>query len=230
MSYSAFAGKEQGKDKNSEAAAPTARNERPEDKQATPTITHHPRSLPNESANSHKDAIKKDQTMPKNKFLTLLACFVFCFQSAPALAEGMCPPGQYQTTPAGASGPIGCAPMPSNRAADNAWTPKWGGIARSKDNKTIGVSENADSETLAESLAIDDCKTLGGTGCTVENTYSNQCVAVAANQKISTHTDLEKPYKRRHQKPCRNAIKEIVINVSGFTTQAAAYLYKLASD
>lgn len=130
---------------------------------------------------------KKDRTMPKNKFLTVLACFVFCFQSAPALAEGMCPPGQYQTTPTGASGPVGCAPMPSNRAADNAWTPKWGGIARSKDNKTIGVSENADSETLAESLAIDDCKTLGGTGCTVENTYSNQCVAVAVNQKLSTH-------------------------------------------
>ncbi|QWF19507.1 DUF4189 domain-containing protein [Lysobacter capsici] len=101
-----------------------------------------------------------------------------------ASAEGACPPGQYQTTPPGVAGPVGCAPIPEREKTRQQWTNQWGALANDG-QKTWGISESMPSKKMAISEAMDDCLTRGGKSCKLKLVYSNQCAAIVGTQKNS---------------------------------------------
>lgn len=100
-------------------------------------------------------------------------------------AEGRCPPGQY---PIGGQGVGGCAPIASGGSGESTgpvatgkWETRWGAIAEDSTtlNLVTGVSSSRKSKREANSVALSECKRLGGTKCKLVITYHNQCVAVA---------------------------------------------------
>lgn len=101
-----------------------------------------------------------------------------------ALAEGACPPGQYQTTSPGIAGPVGCAPIPEREAAKPQWTDQWGALANDG-QKTWGISESMPSKKIAISEAMDDCLTRGGRNCKLKLVYFNQCAAIVGTEENS---------------------------------------------
>lgn len=118
-------------------------------------------------------------------------CFIFlvvCAASVePAAAEGRCPPGQY---PIGDQGVGGCAPIPGagQSAGDSTptgrWEKRWGAIAyhATQDRQgtaAIGVAESKRTEAEARSVALEECRKLGGLECQVLLAYHNQCAALA---------------------------------------------------
>lgn len=113
--------------------------------------------------------------------------------SAPCLvfAEGRCPPGQY---PIGGQGAGGCAPIPGSGGGGSEssapvptgkWETRWGAVAEDSAPRAAGtplatgVSESRKSKREANSVALEECKKVGGKKCTVSITYHNQCVALA---------------------------------------------------
>jgi hypothetical protein len=100
-------------------------------------------------------------------------------------AEGACPSGQYQTTPAG-PGPIGCAPIPSSRSSAK-WLDQWGAIANDSDGHW-GISSEVANKKKAQAAALEDCQERQGKDCILRITYHNQCVAAAANGSIALYT------------------------------------------
>lgn len=101
-----------------------------------------------------------------------------------ALAEGACPPGQYQTTPPGVTGPVGCAPIPERKESEQKWADQWGAIA-TDGQKTWGISESMPSKNIAISEAMDDCLTRGGKNCKLKLAYFNQCAAIVGTEENS---------------------------------------------
>lgn len=108
-----------------------------------------------------------------------------------AFAEGRCPPGQY---PVGGQGAGGCAPIPgsgggssesSSPVPTGKWEDRWGAIAEESSPRApgvplaTGVSESRKTKREANAVALEECKKVGGTKCTVTMTYFNQCVALA---------------------------------------------------
>lgn len=118
----------------------------------------------------------------------VLLALVMLMASASAYAEGRCPPGQY---PIGGQGAGGCAPIPSGGSGGPAlsiptgkWETRWGAIASGMSqgpNPTMatGVSVSQTSKKLAQQIAVQECKKLGGVDCEVQIAYHNQCVAIA---------------------------------------------------
>lgn len=107
-----------------------------------------------------------------------------------SFAEGMCPSGYYQTTPATAQGPIGCAPIPSATQAKHSWSDRWGSIA-SDGKGNFGINANSASKSASVSDAIEECKARKGDGCKVVTTYKNQCAAVVASTVQSSVVNAE---------------------------------------
>lgn len=132
--------------------------------------------------------------MKNKKIFIALAIFIFCIQTQ---AEGMCPPGQHQTTPPGGQGPIGCAPMPNRSSTSIEWESRWGSIAT--DGKgTWGIKEGIASKKEAQASALSECRDRGGKNCSLVQTYSNQCASVATNgAKASTVSERTKPAAER---------------------------------
>lgn len=108
--------------------------------------------------------------------------------AAPAKSEGACPQGYYQTTPPGPQGPIGCAPMPTTKPAQK-WESKWGAIASG--GGQFGIVSNMQSKRKAESEALRECRTRGGSNCKIDRTYRDQCAAVAASTSMSSVVNAE---------------------------------------
>ena len=108
--------------------------------------------------------------------------------STPAYAEGGCPPGYY---PSNIPGVSGCAPIYSN--ADDAddqpepdvkWQSRWGATALGGGG--FGAASNQASSRSAKKLARQQCLQANqGKGCNDIAVYSDQCVAVAAGQKLA---------------------------------------------
>lgn len=95
-------------------------------------------------------------------------------------AEGACPSGHYQTTPTGAQGPIGCAPIPTSSTQEPAWAKRWGAIAN--DGKgNWGIVSDMPSKQKADSAALSECRSRNGVNCKLSITYFNQCAAVITN-------------------------------------------------
>lgn len=121
-----------------------------------------------------------------------MKCFAMLFLlaiSSVALAEGRCPPGQY---PIGGQGVGGCAPIPGGQASAESgspvptgrWETRWGALAQDVGRRTsevlaIGVAEARKSKREAKSLALSECRRMGGQECEIILEYHNQCVALA---------------------------------------------------
>ncbi|WP_080274820.1 DUF4189 domain-containing protein [Pseudomonas syringae] len=121
------------------------------------------------------------------KILPLL--FIMAFASN-AIAEGACPPGQYQI---GGQGAVACAPIPQENSVQQQpvaprptgeWIKTWGAIAvGSVDSTTIyGITTGKLSKSDAEEDSLKRCSSRAKDNCNVAFTYHNQCVAIAEPQ------------------------------------------------
>lgn len=126
-------------------------------------------------------------------FVAMLMLF-----SGSALAQIGCPPGYFpivqgptnQTVttcvPEGDAG-FGeygddAADAPATPAA--RWEDRWGAIATDAQKAKLGVVVNMPSQRKAKSAALDACKENGGSNCTVEISYYNQCAALITGDKL----------------------------------------------
>lgn len=105
--------------------------------------------------------------------------------SAPASAEGRCPPGSY---PVGGQGVGGCAPTGAGAGgssgssvprATGRWHKTWGSVASSDSTGDAGASVGRPNKSEAEQQAVLQCQRGGASDCRTLMTYKNQCVAVA---------------------------------------------------
>lgn len=105
-----------------------------------------------------------------------------------AYAEGGCPSGMI---PHRGTDISSCGPIPpgyynnsndaSQRPLDQPirWADRWGAIAFSDINNSVGVSSDMASEGAAKKAAIAECISAGGEKCSTEITYHNQCGVIA---------------------------------------------------
>lgn len=85
---------------------------------------------------------------------------------------GPTPPGYYQQNP-----PQAPAPPPPQ------WESRWGAIATDAPKGVIGSSSGVLTEDDAGTRAIADCKSKGGSTCTLKATYSNGCGVLLVSDK-----------------------------------------------
>ncbi len=104
-----------------------------------------------------------------------------------AHAEGGCPSGMI---PYSGTDISSCGPIPSGYYGKDdsslepdqplvSWADKWGAIALSKTNNSVGVATGTPSKQVAQSSAVKDCVEAGGQDCEVVLSYNNQCAAIA---------------------------------------------------
>jgi hypothetical protein len=119
---------------------------------------------------------------------------------SPLHAEGICPPGMFSTNPAGAQGPVSCAPIPNyaqnpgQATAPQApqlpperWQDHWGAIVTDPVKSILGTAVNMTSKSQAEKAAFAECQSKGGTTCKLDIAYLNECaVMVAGNTGYNT--------------------------------------------
>jgi len=119
---------------------------------------------------------------PKVRWFCAFALFSVTVE---AWAEGgTCPQGYY---PVNSPGVMGCAPIPGGEGEGYGnppldpgpqWKTQWVSIAFG--NNGFGAATHMPSKRKAESKALAQCREMGGTGCHVNLTTYNQCVAVAS--------------------------------------------------
>ena len=101
-------------------------------------------------------------------------------------AEGGCPDGMI---PHRGNATSSCGPIPDGYYADQGdrsgarWEKRWGTIATDPGAPSLGFSTGFASKRSAEKAALLDCRAKGGTKCTVELSYSNQCAALVVGEK-----------------------------------------------
>lgn len=102
-----------------------------------------------------------------------------------AHAEGGCPYGQY---PRQGQGWQTCVPIPgadqgNARPTQNPghWEASWGALATFEPGGVLGEATWLRSRSEAESAALNDCKTKGGTACKLEVSYQDACAALAGS-------------------------------------------------
>jgi uncharacterized protein DUF4189 len=114
----------------------------------------------------------------------VLASLILCCCGLARAEGGSCPDGYY---PVGGQGASGCAPIPgysdsesnSEPQASPIWEMRWGAIAVDFAMGKFGVGNARRTRDEAESMALDECKKEGGSGCEIDLTYYNQCGAIA---------------------------------------------------
>jgi len=121
------------------------------------------------------------------KFLqVVLMLALMGFWVGPVQAEGRCPDG-YFPIGGGNAGWEGCAPMGGDEgpaAAQPRWETRWGAVAVT--NGAYGFSHEYASEDQAVKEALSQCsRNAGGAVCTLEQSYYDQCIALAWGQKGS---------------------------------------------
>lgn len=128
--------------------------------------------------------------MPKLEAMKMSWLFALCIfgVAGSAYAEGGCPAGMipHRGTDITSCGPIPPgyygssgdvnAPPPSKPIV---WADRWGAIAFSDINNSVGVSTDMASENAAQQAAIAECISAGGERCSTEMTYHNQCGVIA---------------------------------------------------
>lgn len=143
------------------------------------------------------------------KTLLLSACLLGLGHGSLSVAQTACPVG----TPAGSAmcGPSpggGEMPSPPSRPSGE-WLKTWGAIATATGGSGGGgVSSRQLSRKDAEALALQNCKTGGGTNCKVVFSYENQCVALAypfgkEDGNVGTAANVENA-KARALKSCND--------------------------
>lgn len=134
------------------------------------------------------------------KARTLMLAMSFLGVSGPAHAEGGCPSGMipYSGTDLGSCGPIPAGyygnssnDIPRSIDPPVRWADRWGAIAFSETNNSVGVAADMRGERAAQQAAIADCHAAGGEGCKVALSYYNQCGVVAWGEKHVTTARAE---------------------------------------
>jgi len=103
-------------------------------------------------------------------------------------AEGRCPDG-YFPIGGGDAGWEGCAPIGGDEEGGPGrvqpqWETRWGAVAVT--NGAFGYSHNWPTERQAIDEALSQCsRDAGGVTCTLEQSYYDQCIALAWGQKGS---------------------------------------------
>ncbi|MBB6246984.1 DUF4189 domain-containing protein [Rhodanobacter sp. A1T4] len=94
---------------------------------------------------------------------------------------GPCPPGiGYYGTHDG----IPSCGQPGNSQAPAAhYEDRWGAIVTDFSHGSVGMINNAATQSSAEQLATADCQAKGGVTCKVEIAYANECAALVAGDK-----------------------------------------------
>ena len=103
-------------------------------------------------------------------------------------AQTACPPGmeEYGAGVCGYSQSEQPSPqtpephLPPSPSLSQQWASRWGAIATDIQNKSVGTIANLESQNQAVQAAIADCRSKGGSACTVEIVYRDGCTALAA--------------------------------------------------
>lgn len=107
---------------------------------------------------------------------------IVSISAEPAIAEGRCPDG-YFPTGGGNAGWEGCAPMGDDGYEEPGqsqpqWETRWGAVAVT--NGAFGYSYSFATEAEAVREALSQCsRDAGGAACTIEQSYHDQCIALA---------------------------------------------------
>ncbi|MEA9563842.1 MULTISPECIES: DUF4189 domain-containing protein [unclassified Xanthomonas] len=112
-------------------------------------------------------------------FISMLIFFPYS-----AMAEGNCPPGQFQI---GGQGAVACAPIPQEGSIQQParpagkWIKTWGAVAMGWVGSIpyYGVPAGKLSKSEAEVDALERCTKKGPKNCAIKLTYFNQCAAIA---------------------------------------------------
>jgi hypothetical protein len=147
------------------------------------------------------------------KYLVVLCLIFFSFIATQVRAEGGCPPGQY---PQQGQGWQTCVPIPGYTEGQDQVTPpplwqsRWQAISTDVDKAVLGKSIDTPTQKEAERLALQDCRTQGGTNCKIAISYGNGCVALAAGDiLVSTGSGGSKPEaEERAIGKCRTGAKD----------------------
>lgn len=99
--------------------------------------------------------------------------------------EGGCPAG-FQPSGAAPSpqNPVACRPIQNydrqqtQRPPPPQWVTRWGAIAADSAKGILGTASSMADGPLAESTATADCRSKGGSNCTLQLSYGNQCAVV----------------------------------------------------
>jgi hypothetical protein len=110
-------------------------------------------------------------------------CVLFGLLTVPigvTRGQAACPPG---TVPYGTGqGQSVCGPDNSQQPVQHQpppqWANRWGAIATALPKGILGVANDASSQNQAERAALADCQSKGGTTCTIDLSYRNQCAAM----------------------------------------------------
>jgi len=124
------------------------------------------------------------------KQFLLIALLVMLQVPKTANAEGGCPAGQY---PQQGQGWQTCVPIPESgqtRRAPQApaavWRSNWQAIATDSSKGILGTSIDRSTMQEAEMLALNDCKSKGGTHCTIAISNGNGCIAMVTGNALLT--------------------------------------------
>ncbi|UPG84675.1 DUF4189 domain-containing protein [Luteibacter aegosomatis] len=102
------------------------------------------------------------------------AAFAQCAPGIPSAGNPGCIPPTAPNSPYNQG--TGAAPPPG---PEPVWRETWGAVAIDMGVGRAGMSDTEKSKDSAIAVALDRCKSAGGTQCEIKTTYHNQCVALA---------------------------------------------------
>jgi hypothetical protein len=124
--------------------------------------------------------------MSRNIVLILMLCA--CALVSTARAEGGCPPGQV---PQRGNGWSACVPNgSSNNGTQNeqqnsrVWEARWVALTADAPKNILGQSSESRTQDEAESTAMRDCVSQGGTQCVMAVSAKNGCISMAVNSRF----------------------------------------------
>lgn len=124
------------------------------------------------------------KTPMKNLFLIVF--FAVSQMSREAIAEGGCPNGQY---PQQGPGWNSCVPIPGSNGSQPGlstppvvWEDHWQALATDTPKGILGISTGMLTADDAESAALSDCKSKGGSACSLEISFVNGCIAMVVGK------------------------------------------------
>jgi len=74
-------------------------------------------------------------------------------------------------------------PSPTIQPLPPNWESRWGAIVTDEPHGIVGASSEKLNASAAEASAVEDCKSKGGTDCTVRVSFSNGCGVLLVGDK-----------------------------------------------
>ncbi len=107
-------------------------------------------------------------------------------------AAAACPEGQQPAGNPTTGNPSGCVPYAGSQQSQPSapqviWETRWGAIATDVVRGKLGSVVGMPNKRKAQQVAISQCRANGGTKCTVDIAYYNQCaVMIVGSKKYNT--------------------------------------------